>query len=66
MKDFILYFRKRADFNDTKTWAKEILPSDFTIEEVRKATYYAGCEGFAIVRNNKIETMEWLAVKKKK
>ena len=57
---FVIYFKSRADFRNQATWAKEMLPSGWTISEVRSASRLAGQEGFAIMSpNNGVIHMEW-------
>lgn len=59
---YIIYFKSRKDMRDTSTWAKEIMPKDATIDEIREATKLGGCEGFAIADRNikRIFVMEWI------
>lgn len=60
---YIIYFKSREKMSDKSTWAKEVVPEDATIAEIRLATKLGGCEGFAIVSGDKVEKMEWIAIK---
>lgn len=59
---YIIYFKSREKMSDKSTWAKEPMPKDATLNEIRHATKYGKCEGFAIVDSeiNKVCTMEWI------
>lgn len=46
-----LYFKSRKNFSDKSTWTKELMPSDYTREEVAEAARLAGMEGYAIVKD---------------
>ena len=59
MTTIVFYFKSRANYRDTSTWAKELMPSDATIDEARQAAKMFKNEGFAIVRNGKAIHMEW-------
>lgn len=55
----ILYFKSRANYRDTSTWAKEVCPKDATINEIRQAAKMFNNEGFAVMKNGKAIHMEW-------
>lgn len=59
---YIIYFKSRKNMCDKSTWAKEVMPEDATLNEIRMATKFGGCEGFAIVDRDmkQIYKMEWV------
>ena len=58
---YILYFASRKNFKDQSTWAKEVAPADYTLEEIREVSKLADKEGFAIWNATQRKTvhMEW-------
>lgn len=56
---YAIYFHSRKRMADTSTWGKEKMPSDYTEQEVATAARIAGCEGYAIVKDNQIKSMKW-------
>lgn len=56
---YAIYFHSRKRMADTSTWGKEKMPSDYTEHEVAQAAHLAGCEGYAIVKDNQIKSMKW-------
>ena len=56
---YAIYFHSRKRMADTSTWGKEKMPSDYTEQEVAEAARIAGCEGYAIVKDNQVKTMKW-------
>lgn len=56
---YAIYFHSRKRMADTSTWGKEKMPSDYTEQEVATAARLAGCEGYAIVKDNVIKSMKW-------
>lgn len=63
MATFALYFHSRKNFSDKSTWGKELLPVDYTENEVATAAKVAGCEGYAIMDNSKPVGQEILSFK---
>lgn len=63
MATFALYFHSRKNFSDKSTWGKELLPVDYTENEVATAAKVAGCEGYAIMDNSKPAGQEILSFK---
>lgn len=56
---YAIYFHSRKRMADTSTWGKEKMPSDYTEQEVATAARLAGCEGYAIVKDNQVKSMKW-------
>lgn len=56
---YVIYFHSRKRMAGTRTWRKERMPGDYTEKEVAMAARFAGCEGYAIVKNNEILNMKW-------
>lgn len=64
MATFALYFHSRKNFSDKSTWGKELLPVDYTENEVAKAAKVTGCAGYAIMddskpADNKVLSFKW-------
>lgn len=58
---YVIYFKSRENYQDTSTWSKELLPSDFTLKEIREVCNLLKIEGFALtdVSGSKIVHLEW-------
>lgn len=56
---YAIYFQSRKHMADTSTWRKEKMPSDYTEKEVAIAAKLAGCEGYAIVKDNQTISLRW-------
>lgn len=60
---YAIYFRSRKRMADTSTWSKEKMPSDYTEQEVAMAARLAGCEGYAIIKDNQTKSLRWFVNK---
>lgn len=58
---YVIYLKSRANYHDVSTWSKELLPSDFTLKEIREVCNLLKIEGFALTNasGNKIVHLEW-------
>lgn len=59
----VIYFKSRKNLQDTSTWSKELLPSDYTINEIRQVCKIVGFEGYAIVENLGTENQQTIDFK---
>lgn len=59
---YIIYFKSRANYKDTSTWAKEALYDEFSMDEIRQVCKIVGLDGFGLTNANgtKIVHLEWL------
>lgn len=56
---YVIYLKSRVNYHDVSTWSKELLPSEFSLKEIREVCNLLKIEGFALSDGKEIIHLEW-------